>query len=134
MAPFKVDLNVPRREIRSATRSIENWFDDLWDEVEPIVDEYADRVWKEAWEEVPVDTGNLRSTIEIILRREAMKLITAAVGTRKTTYAHFQEFGTSIHRAQPYLRPALKRHAQDFVDDVTTAVQAHARRASRYKK
>lgn len=55
----------------------------------------------------PVDTGNLRSSINHkVLENEAQ------VGTN-TDYAPHVEFGTSRQRAQPYLRPAFKNKREE---------------------
>lgn len=129
---MKVNLDM-EGEIQSAARSIERWFDDLWDEVQPVVDEYTDKVFEEAYKRVPVDTGNLRSTIEVFLKRMAEKVI-GQVGTQKTDYAHYQEFGTIIHDAQPYLRPSLRKYAEEFARAVASVVRSHARKARRYAK
>jgi HK97 gp10 family phage protein len=134
MSGFEINLGQDfKRKWKAAVRAVEEWTDDLHDAVEDVVEEYAEKVFDTATKEVPVDTGNLRSTIEQILMDGAQKVTKALVGTEKTTYAAYQEFGTTIHEAQPYLRPALKKHAEDFVRAVADAVQDHADNASSYK-
>jgi HK97 gp10 family phage protein len=49
----------------------------------------------------PVDTGNLRSSIN-----HKVDATTAQVGTN-VEYSEYVEYGTSKMAAQPYLRPAL---------------------------
>lgn len=53
----------------------------------------------------PVDTGTLRRSITHELNRQGIQL-TVRIGTN-IRYAIFQEIGTIIHAAHPYLRPAL---------------------------
>jgi HK97 gp10 family phage protein len=130
---FTVDTSELRTEWKAAIRNYERWRDDLDEKLDEVVEEYAEEVFKTAKEEVPVDTGNLRSTIEIILKDAKDSFLKAFVGTQKTTYAAYQEFGTSIMDAQPYLRPALKKHAQDFVKAISQTVTRHAAQASQYK-
>ncbi len=121
------------KKISAAVKNVEQWLDDLPEKLDPVIQDYADKVFDEAVREVPVDTGNLRSTIEQILERQAGTVVKAYVGTQKTTYAAYQEFGTSIMNAQPYLRPALKKYAKPFVKAVAEAVKDHADDADSYK-
>lgn len=53
----------------------------------------------------PVDTGRLRSSIQVSRGRDAQGAF-VDIGTN-VEYAAFVEFGTSRMSAQPYLRPAL---------------------------
>lgn len=57
----------------------------------------------------PVDTGNLRNSIAHEMRSEN----TVAVGSN-VHYAPFVELGTRKMRAQPYLRPAVENHREEY--------------------
>jgi len=59
----------------------------------------------------PVDTGNLRASIESRVIRNNDGKITGVVGSN-VKYAPFQEFGTSKMGAQPYLRPAVEKNRE----------------------
>jgi HK97 gp10 family phage protein len=59
---------------------------------------------------VPVDTGALRDSIELLVEGIAT-VATAWVGTR-IRYGGYVEYGTSNTPAQPYLRPALDTIAE----------------------
>lgn len=61
---------------------------------------------------VPVDTGALRDSIG----HESTDSSVAVYADRP--YAAFVCLGTSRQRAQPYLRPAVLNHTQEFVDIV----------------
>lgn len=114
-----VQLQLPRRERRKLTLGMKGWVDGTKEQAAAVVAEYAEKIWKTAREEVPVDTGNLRSTIEIRLMESVLQGIQAKVGTNKTSYAIHVEYGTQMMEAQPYLRPAFRKHRDDFIDAIT---------------
>ena len=57
----------------------------------------------------PVDTGNLRNSIT----HEQMDENTEVIGT-SVKYAPYVELGTRKMRAQPYLRPAVENHREQY--------------------
>ena len=61
---------------------------------------------------VPVDTGNLKNSIQTKREDEGL---TYTVGPRGVDYAIYVEYGTYKMHAQPYLRPAANRVWPDFV-------------------
>lgn len=62
----------------------------------------------------PVDTGNLRNSISTSLVGDGRnKAMSAEVGPT-AAYGIFQEYGTSVMAAQPFLGPAFDRHAPGF--------------------
>ena len=70
----------------------------------------ANRVKAEAKRLVPVRTGALHKAIERtdpFAGRSGQRKIAVGVKRPQSRYAHFVEFGTENHGAQPYLRPAL---------------------------
>jgi HK97 gp10 family phage protein len=83
--------------------------------VEDVVAMYADLIETEAKRFVPVDTGALRDSIVTQLHGWAAE-ITAGEGL---TYARYVEYGTARAPAQPYLRPAMERHAAAFIRAVS---------------
>ena len=62
-----------------------------------------------AVDECPVGTGNLQNSIT----HEPENERTMVVGTN-VEYAPFVELGTRKMRAQPYLRPALENHRDQY--------------------
>lgn len=60
---------------------------------------------------VPVDTGNLKNSIQTMMESD----VSAVVGT-PVHYAIYVEFGTSRMAARPYLLPALERAKKPFVE------------------
>lgn len=57
----------------------------------------------------PVDTGNLRNSIS----HAPQGPNTESIGTN-VHYAPYVELGTSRMRAQPYLRPAVENHRDEY--------------------
>ena len=67
----------------------------------------ADWAYLQARSLVPVDTGNLRDSIDYEIRQtEASFAVVIFAGAE---YALYVELGTSRMQAQPYLRPVLDR-------------------------
>lgn len=56
----------------------------------------------------PVDTGNLRNSITHTVEGD-----TAYIGTN-VEYAPYVELGTTRTRAQPYLKPAVADHVNEY--------------------
>lgn len=56
----------------------------------------------------PVDTGRLRNSITHIVNGDSV-----VIGTN-VEYAVYQEFGTSKMKAQPYLKPAVMDHINEY--------------------
>ena len=101
-------------------------FDDALD---AISDELSDaavdieaRIRGSADAKAPVDTGRLRASIEGLIEEIAETIINVRVGT-PVEYAEFQEFGTELVSAQPYLRPALEENLDWIVERVNQAVE-----------
>ena len=80
----------------------------------------ATKVSNVAKQIVPVDTGRLKSSIQIsnLVERPA----SAEVGTN-VEYAPFVEFGTSRQRAQPYLRPASMEGEKFLEKDLKSRIK-----------
>ncbi len=76
-----------------------------------LVQETAINIEREAKELVPVDSGRLRSDIQI--GDEAIDGLEVKVGTN-VEYAPHVEFGTKNMPAQPYLNPAAEGERKNF--------------------
>ena len=59
----------------------------------------------------PFRTGFLRENIEAKLEREKGFLLKGIISS-KAPYSIFQEFGTSTHRAHPFMLPAVNQNKQ----------------------
>ena len=65
----------------------------------------------------PVDTSNLRNSIELISIRDDMYIINVFA-----PYAYYVEYGTWKMKAQPYLRPALDEVKFKKIEEIRNQV------------
>ena len=106
-------------------------------DVKRIIRKYALKVERTAKKLAPVDEGRLRASIRAVLKDMAAAVLTDVF------YAAFQEFGTGRRGAAsgvdpvenyvygpskgipptPFMRPALERHAKDFIREVREVVK-----------
>lgn len=66
----------------------------------------------------PVDTGRLRNSITHAVIDEN----SVAIGTN-VEYAIYQELGTSKMKAQPYLKPAVMEHLNEYKEIAESAMK-----------
>jgi len=71
---------------------------------EKFLENVAENIRSEARELVPVDTGLLRSSIDVYDGDDSSEKL---IGSKTVNYAIFVELGTVKMQAQPYLVPAL---------------------------
>ena len=105
-----------------------DFLDALEDELEDAVDDIVELIASSAEDGAPVDTGELRDSIEGQVE-EAAGLIVRGKVAAEADHAPFQEFGTIFQAPQPYLAPAIDAHRDDFVARVETAVENAKREA-----
>ncbi len=93
-----------------------------------VQQKYAFKIVREAVRRAPKRTGALKRSIRISDRGESGSLGLVGVAieadtTRETgrSYAGFVEFGTSRMRAQPFMRPALRKYAKAYRADLVDA-------------
>lgn len=77
----------------------------------------AEFVKDEAKRRSPVDTGNLRGSLNKEVVTEAGEIV-GRVGTN-VEYAGYVEYGTKRQSAQPYLRPALLENKEQITKFLT---------------
>lgn len=75
-----------------------------------------------AAQKAPVDTGTLQRSIHTETAETSNGAV-ARVGTN-VEYSLDQEFGTSRHRAQPYLRPAYDERKSDALREIERVLEA----------
>lgn len=102
--------------------TLDRLWNDLESRLEAIIERGVKRIERLAKEKAPVDTGNLRASIESIVEKVALDTIRGEAGTN-TEYAPYVELGTRYMDAQPYLRPAFDEVVPDVVEDVKQAVR-----------
>ena len=69
---------------------------------------------QKAQKNAPVDTGQLRRSIQLDIRDAGMTAVVSA----NTDYAAYQEYGTRYMTAHPFLRPALNEQGKQFINDL----------------
>lgn len=96
-----------------------------------VQQKYGALIVKEAIRRAPRRTGALKRSIRISPRGEAgsLGLTGVAIEADTTTetgrsYAGFVEFGTSRMKAQPFMRPALRKYAKAYRADLVDAAAA----------
>lgn len=67
----------------------------------------------------PVDTGNLRNSITHVVSGEV-----AYVGTN-VDYAPYVELGTTMTRAQPFIKPSVVNHSDEYRRIVEAELAGH---------
>ena len=96
--------------VESNGEDVSDWIDaqrrDFVGQVEETLDRNTERTLEEARDEVPVDTGELRDSLEAFGR---------AVGSDKE-YAPHVALGTIFQSGQPYLWPVGKRVLEEELE------------------
>lgn len=86
------------------------------EELLDILEAGANVAYTIAYDLVPVDTGLLQSTLEVVRDTDNVSL------GANTDYAEDVEFGTPRMAAQPYLRPAMA-HKEEILDAMAEELQ-----------
>lgn len=97
-------------------RDHEEWIERVWTGVGNAVEETAYRIERDARMIVPVDTGDLRKSIETEIDWSSSgrgEKVSAEIGT-DLEYSDDVEFGTSRQMAQPYLIPSFDKNVADL--------------------
>src|SRR5262245_57114040 len=79
----------------------------------------ADTIAQDARNAVPVESGDLRDSIDVAASGAGRWQVRA--GNREAYYAGLVEFGTSQRAATPYLVPAVEKNV-DYVEELVAVV------------
>lgn len=100
-------------------------FQELGDAIKKIIQEEIYRAalqtQNKARQIAPIDTGNLRRTIQATGWEDVEKDMIFHVQA-KAEYAGYVEFGTVKMKARPYLMPSAEDSLQDFAERVTRRI------------
>ena len=91
--------------------------------VSQVVRKTAFDVEADAKNSVPVDTGNLKNSIQT----EIASNFEATIGPRGVEYDMYVEFGTSRQTAQPYMTPAAENARPKFEQAMNNLVDVMGR-------
>ena len=101
---IKIDLKDTLEKLDNMVRNIEKG----QDLIEKLSDEMVDFMVTEAMTKVPVDTGDLMSSIHYEGSFPNYQLVADAKNRyTNQSYGQYVEFGTSMQQAQPYMWPAV---------------------------
>ena len=105
-------------------------FDEFLDAVErelqTEVDAVVELIASDAQSNAPVDTGELRDSIEAVME-EASELIIRGAIEVGAEHGVYQEFGTIHMPAQPYLAPALDANREELISRSEQAITRAAK-------
>jgi len=107
--------------IDALVRKFDKVIDSLKDELQEAVMEGADLIQNIAVELVPVRTGRLRASIQVLPGDRPMEAIVRAGGA-SAPYARHVEYGTRRMSAQPYMRPAADARRDEVVALIRNSV------------
>lgn len=102
-------------------RAEEEWKNDVVDNVLSEVAKTAIKIERDAKLTVPVDTGNLRGSLETDIDRDNTSIETET-GT-DVEYAPIVEFGAINQRAQPYLIPSFDRNVKILENSIDSILR-----------
>lgn len=85
-------------------------------ELQQVVSNNTKELQRLAAKEAPVDTGNLRNSIEFSINGLTGRIVSRA------DYSAYVEFGTRKMRAQPFMRPAYRQVKEKFFNDLKGVV------------
>ena len=86
--------------------------------VAPVVRQNGAELQQKAQRYAPVDTGNLRRSIQLSIKDNGMTAEVAATAE----YSGYVEWGTRFMNAQPYVKPAFNEQKDIFINDLKKAV------------
>lgn len=109
------------------TRGLQTFAADIGKAVDAGVQQTAEAIAQEAQRLVPVDTGALRTSIEVFgAGGSGARTVEAGQGL---DYAAFVEYGTAKAPAQPFMTPAAARHRADLPKNIAAQLKALEKRS-----
>lgn len=111
---MRVDVDLEMKGIEKAIKNIKGYEFRKVKSIRKSVAETAIKIETQATAAAPVDTGNLKNSINTQYYQNGL---TAEIGT-PVEYGPYVEFGTRHMKAQPYLLPAYDRNVKSFKDEI----------------
>lgn len=110
-------MKVDEKSLQKFLKTMDKYPKDKQDLVVKSIEAAAFDTMAEAKRNAPVDTGRLRSDVQLIERRKDGLGITVG---NTVHYAPHQEYGTKHMKAQPYLLPAWRKATARLIKDINT--------------
>lgn len=90
----------------------------------------AEPILRSAKRKAPVDTGRLRDSLRSTFAYQSSRAVRVQVssslkpeGGSWHSYDYYQEFGTSFHPAQPFMRPAVDEQHANAVEQTRKTME-----------
>ena len=90
----------------------------------------AEPILRSAKQKAPVDTGRLRDSLRSTFAYQSSRTARVRVasnlkpeGGSRHSYDYYQEFGTSFHPAQPFMRPAVDEQHKNAVEETRVTME-----------
>ena len=90
----------------------------------------AEPILRSAKQKAPVDTGRLRDSLRSTFAYQSSRAARVQVasnlkpeGGSRHSYDYYQEFGTSFHPAQPFMRPAVDEQHDNAVEQTRKTME-----------
>lgn len=102
-------------------KSEEGWSKKVTQNIVAEIEKTAFRIERDAKLTVPVDSGDLRKSINTDVKTKSTG-VTAEIGT-DIEYSEFVEFGTINQRAQPYLIPSFDKNVANLENAINNILR-----------
>ncbi len=90
----------------------------------------AEPILRSAKRKAPVDTGRLRDSLRSTFAYQSSRAVRVQVASNLKpeggswhSYDYYQEFGTSFHPAQPFMRPAVDEQHANAVEQTRKTME-----------
>jgi len=90
----------------------------------------AEPILRSAKQKAPVDTGRLRDSLRSTFAYQSSRAVRVQVASSLKpkkgswhSYDYYQEFGTSFHPAQPFMRPAVDEQHENAVEQTRKTME-----------
>ena len=113
---MKMKLTISDAEVQKLMRAADALGAALEARVQRVIEEYAEKIMKDAVEKAPKRTGRLKSKISTELGRLSGAIIADVF------YAPYVEYGTRKAQAKPFMHPAFEAYKNDFIKDLKEAL------------
>jgi HK97 gp10 family phage protein len=100
----------------------DNFSGDVDADIVAVLDEYGPQIVQRAQQLCPVDTGDLRDSIDYSIDETTQTLDIYG----EIYYYHFVEYGTVFQRSQHFVRDALDEFEPELLQAVDNAIAASA--------
>lgn len=111
-------IDVQMQGVAEAMKKIKDYEVEKLDEVKEIVAASAVTIESNAIARTPVDTGNLKGSINTRIYDDGLS---ASIGT-PIEYAPYVEYGTRRAKAQPFLFPSFEAEIPRYLADIKKAL------------